>query len=89
MKRSFLWALLIALASIAYAQAQTSITGKATDTKSGEAVPFASVALKGTTIGVNTDIDGNYSISVPATATTLVFSEVGHTEIQVDINGRT
>ncbi|MDR1055228.1 MAG: SusC/RagA family TonB-linked outer membrane protein, partial [Prevotellaceae bacterium] len=29
------------------------------------------------------------SISVPATATTLVFSEVGHTEIQVDINGRT
>ncbi|MDR1056851.1 MAG: TonB-dependent receptor, partial [Prevotellaceae bacterium] len=71
------------------AQAQTSITGKVSDAKSGEAIPFASVVVKGTTIGVNTDIDGNYSISVPATATTLVFSEVGHTDLEVDISGRT
>jgi TonB-dependent starch-binding outer membrane protein SusC len=43
----------------------------------GMTLPGATVAIKGTTTGVITDIDGNYSIRVPDENTVLVFSFVG------------
>ncbi|PXY03289.1 SusC/RagA family protein [Marinifilum breve] len=42
-------------------------------------LPGVSVIIKGTTIGVTTDFDGNYEIDVPADKNTLVFSFVGMT----------
>jgi len=36
------------------------------------------VLIKGTTVGVVTDLDGNYSLQLPANATTLVFSYIGY-----------
>ncbi|MDR1055574.1 MAG: carboxypeptidase-like regulatory domain-containing protein [Prevotellaceae bacterium] len=64
------------------------ISGKITDTDTGEPIVFASIEVKGTTIGTVSDMDGHYTIKAPKTATILVFSEVGHAELQVDINGR-
>jgi hypothetical protein len=43
----------------------------------GLPIPGATVIVKGTTIGVVTDIEGNYSLKVPSPNSTLVFSFVG------------
>jgi len=69
--------------------AQTTITGTVTDSN-GEPVPGATVSAKGFSgIGTMTDLNGSYSLSVPADATTLVFSFVGMKRQEVEIGGRT
>ena len=57
-------------------QAGKKITGKVTDA-TGAPLPGVSIVAKGTTIGVISDTDGKYTLSVPADAKTLVFSFVG------------
>jgi TonB-linked SusC/RagA family outer membrane protein len=69
--------------------AQTTITGTVTDTN-GEPVPGATVSAKGfSNVGTMTDLNGNYSLSVPADATTLIFSFVGMKRKEVEIGGQT
>jgi len=58
------------------AQQQKQITGKVTDS-SGASLPGVSVVIKGTTTGVITDTNGNYSLSQVPGNTTLQFSFVG------------
>ncbi len=65
------------------------ITGKVTDTKDGAGVAGVTVSVKGTTKGSSTTADGSFSVSVPASATTLVFSSVGYTTQEVSIEGKT
>ena len=64
------------------------ITGKVT-AGSGEAIPGVNVLLKGTTVGIVTDADGNYSLEVPDLNGTLVFSYIGYATMEVPIGGRT
>ena len=82
----FLTALAVMISSVAFAQKLT-VTGNVTDASTGEPVPFASVHEKGTMNGVNTDVDGNYSISVSKTAT-LVFSSIGYTAVEIAVDGK-
>lgn len=57
---------------------QQSITVKGTVTdKTGEPLPGVSIIIKGTTTGVMTDIDGNYSINVPNSNAVLTISYMG------------
>lgn len=51
-------------------------------------MPGVNVLVKGTGIGTITDIDGNYRLSAPDDATTLVFSFVGYVAKEVPINGQ-
>ncbi|KAA5545782.1 SusC/RagA family TonB-linked outer membrane protein [Adhaeribacter rhizoryzae] len=67
---------LICVSGMAYAQNQ--ISGKVTSSAS-ESLPGVTVLLKGTSNGTTTDADGNYSLSVPVTSGTLVFSFIGYT----------
>ena len=53
----------------------------------GEPLALVSVAELGTTNGTVTDLDGNYSISVPSNAT-LQFSFMGYTTVSEQVNGR-
>ena len=55
----------------------TTIKGKVTDATNGEALIGVSVSIKGTTSGTQTDVNGAFTISAPATAT-LVFSYIGY-----------
>ena len=55
--------------------ADRTIKGVVKDAK--EPLPFANVVVKGTTIGTNTDMDGNYEIEVPEGAI-LEFSYSGY-----------
>ncbi len=53
------------------------ILGRVTATEDGSSLPGVNVVLKGTTTGTVTDADGKYSISVPVSGSTLVFSFIG------------
>src|SRR5665647_2136811 len=61
--------LMVLMTSMAFAQ-QKTVTGKVSD-ETGVPVPGATVIVKGTTIGAVTDMDGKFSISVPAASKTL------------------
>ena len=80
--------LLVLLASLAIgvqAFAQT-VSGKVADAK-GEAIPGASVIVKGTTTGTMTDLDGAYQLNAGSNAT-LVFSCIGYTTQEVAVGGK-
>ena len=63
------------------------VSGKVTNEK-GEPLPGVSVKVKGSVVGTTTDAKGEYSLSVPDGAT-LIFSSVGYTLSEVNVNGRT
>ncbi|MEI7830212.1 MAG: SusC/RagA family TonB-linked outer membrane protein, partial [Prolixibacteraceae bacterium] len=63
-------------ALLAEQQQKKLLKGKVTDEK-GVALPGVSVVVKGTTVGITTDTDGNFNLSVPNDAKILVFSFVG------------
>jgi len=64
-----------------------TITGKVAD-QSGAPIPGASVVVKGTTTGAVSDNNGNFSLSVPTDAKTLVFSFVGMKTQEVEIGDK-
>ncbi|GGK70740.1 SusC/RagA family TonB-linked outer membrane protein [Rufibacter glacialis] len=64
------------------------ISGRVLSTADGSPVIGASVIVKGSTAGTNTDANGNYTLSAPPAATTLVVSFIGFTSQEVPINGR-
>ncbi len=69
--------------------AQTrQITGTVTSAEDGSTIPGASIVVQGTTIGTVTDFEGNFSLSIPADANTLVISYVGFETQAVSIEGR-
>tara|TARA_Y100001980_G_C14556574_1_gene348674 strand:+ start:1504 stop:4689 length:3186 start_codon:yes stop_codon:yes gene_type:complete len=66
---------------------QQTVTGKVTG-DDGEGIPGVNVVVKGTTVGVITDFNGDYSLNVPAGESTLVFSSVGYTTVEENIGNR-
>ena len=88
MKKIRLFFLTIAMlvSSLAFGQNLT-VTGLVTDQSTGEPVPFASVHEKGTMNGINTDIDGQYSITVSKDAV-IVFSSIGYLAVEVAVDGQ-
>ena len=63
------------------------ISGKVTD-QSGAPLPGVTVVVKGTTIGITTDSDGQFTLAPPADAKTIVFSFIGLQSQEVDIQGK-
>jgi TonB-dependent starch-binding outer membrane protein SusC len=76
--------LAMVLGTFGFAMAQKTLAGKVSDAK-GDPLVGASVVVKGTTTGTVTDLDGKYSLSVPASATTLVITFVGFKTSEVAI----
>ena len=75
------------LIAVALSAQNVRVEGTVKDASNGEGVPFASVVVKGTTNGVSSDADGNYTISAPANGT-LEISAVGYTTQDVAIAGK-
>ena len=81
-------ALLIMLVPfVMHAQNTITVSGVVSD-DTQQPVIGASVMIKGSTTGVPTDLDGNYSITVPDNAV-LEFSSVGLKTVEIPVNGRT
>lgn len=69
-------------------QEQKSVSGSVSDS-SGQALPGVSILIKGTTTGVISDFDGNFSlIRVPENAV-LVFSFIGMKTVEFELTGQT
>lgn len=64
------------------------ISGKVT-ASDGSPIPNVSVMIKGTLLGTTTSADGSYSLSAPASATTLVFTSIGMIAQEVPIGTKT
>ena len=64
---------------------QTAVTGKVVD-KKGNPIPGVTVLIKGTSIGVASDFDGNYSLDVEDSNSILVFSYLGFLSQEVTVN---
>ncbi len=80
---------LLWLGSIFEAHSQDrTLTGTVTSGEDNAALPGVNVVVKGTTVGTVTDVEGNYRLSVPEDAATLVFSSVGYVSEEVEIGNR-
>lgn len=68
---------------------QRVVTGTVISEEDGEGLPGATILVKGTTIGVVTDLDGNFSINVPAGSNALIVSYVGLATQEIPVGNRT
>lgn len=78
--------MLLCMLSIAYGQ-QSKVSGTVTDAVTSNGIPGVTVMVKGTSIAVQTDATGNYSIEAAGTDT-LVFRSLGFTAQEVAIANR-
>ncbi len=68
---------------------QRTVSGKVVSEEEPDGLIGVNVLVKGTTTGVITDLDGNYTVQVPDGATTLVFSYIGYLSTEEVIGNRT
>jgi hypothetical protein len=73
--------------SVAWAQERT-VTGKVTGAEDGSTLPGVNVLLKGTTNGTTTDVNGVYTLTIPATGGTLTFSFIGLVTQEIEVGQR-
>jgi len=88
MRRVLLFLCCFALLIGQVAAQNHTITGTVTDAN-GLPVASASIAVKGTNRGTSTNSDGSFSVTVPASAKTLIISAVNFAAQEVDIAGKT
>ena len=85
MRKAMIFILALLLPLVLDAQS-TKVKGRVTDADTGEGIPFVGVYYKGTTIGISTDLDGNYSIETrDPTAQVLTASILGYDTQEVNV----
>ncbi|MFZ0282379.1 MAG: SusC/RagA family TonB-linked outer membrane protein [Bacteroidales bacterium] len=68
---------------------QSMITGRVTDAATGQGMPGVSIVVKGTSFGVNTDLNGYYAVNSTAPEAILTFSFIGYVTQEIAVGGRT
>ncbi len=63
-----------------------TVTGTVTD--NGEPLPGVNISVKGTSIGVVSDVNGKYTINVPNAESVLLFSFVGYVTSEITVGDR-
>ena len=74
--------------SMAFSQSK-KVTGKVTDSNTGQELAGVTVTVEGTSTATTTDNSGNYSIEVPSSNATLSFSYVGSVIQEIKVGNRT
>ena len=83
--------ILLLLSNLLYSQetfSQVKIKGKVIDS-AGEALYGVNVVIKGTTTGLSTDANGDYSITAPSLNTILQFSYIGYLNQEIKVGDKT
>ncbi|GAB3222185.1 SusC/RagA family TonB-linked outer membrane protein [Algoriphagus aestuariicola] len=79
MMKSYFTMLFLMVFLLAFpAMAQQQVRGKVTSSEDGLPLPGVSILIQGTSTGTVSDVDGNYSISVPGPDAVLIFSFIGY-----------
>jgi TonB-linked SusC/RagA family outer membrane protein len=68
---------------------QVKVTGTISDATTGETLAGVNIVLEGSTTGVMTDINGQYSITLPDLNGKLKISYIGYATQEISINGMT
>ena len=85
-KKLLMLSMALSMSSLAFAQ--TKVTGTIKDAM-GEPIIGASVTVKGTNgVGTVSDLDGNFTLAVPAGKKQLEVSYIGYTSQSVDVAGK-
>ena len=88
MKITLLKSLIVVGAFLCFSLSQAQdVSGTVSD--SHGPLPGASVVVKGTTNGTQTDFDGNYTLSDIGDNATIIFSYIGFKKQEVGVNGQT
>jgi len=67
---------------------QTTIKGTVVDTGSNLSLPGVNIIIKGTSVGVTTDFDGNYTIQTNSNDDVLIFSYIGYSSKEIAVKGQ-
>lgn len=67
---------------------QMAVHGTVTDATSGDPLPGVTVAVKGTSRGTTTDVNGKFTVNDVAENAVLVFSYIGYQTRAVRVNGK-
>ena len=91
--KNYLWFFLFLLSiNITFSQDRLeniSVSGKVIASDSEEGIPSVSIKIKGTNKGVNSDVNGNYTVIVPNSKAILLFSFVGYLSKEVAVGSQT
>ena len=77
--------IILLVAGMGFAHSQT-LSGKITDSETGEPLPGAQVFVKGTFVGTTTDVSGAYSLDVDGSVT-VVIAYIGYKTQEVATSG--
>lgn len=80
---------LTAVLAAPVAQQSRLIKGKVIGADDNMPVPGVSIVIKGTTLGTQTDANGNYSLDVSNDDAVLVFSSIGYESQEIPVAGKT
>lgn len=87
MSKYLLFGLLLLFISVGVL-AQGTVTGTVTSSEDGQPIPGATVLVQGTIIGTATNLNGQFSINVLSGSDVLVFSFVGMSTQEINVNNR-
>jgi TonB-linked SusC/RagA family outer membrane protein len=87
MKRLILPLLVTLLFSVSSVLGQEiSVSGTVTAVETGDILPGANIAVKGTNLGTASDVNGNYRLTLPNTSeATLVVSFIGYKSVEISV----
>ncbi|MTI26445.1 SusC/RagA family TonB-linked outer membrane protein [Fulvivirga kasyanovii] len=68
---------------------EISVSGKVTDSETGEPLVGVTVVVPGTSHGTITDADGHFQLELPDDSKSLIFSFVGFERLEVPLQGQT
>lgn len=85
--RKLVYAIACLMLSVAGWTQQRTVSGTVTDNNNAP-VAGASVTVKGTNVGTQTDNAGNFQIALPAGSKTLIITSVGLVSEEVSVDGR-
>jgi len=77
----------VTLLCTAFTMAQSTVTGTVLDSETSTPLPGVNIIEEGTTNGVSTDFDGNFSLTTESSTTKVILSYVGFLDQEFEITG--